>query len=229
MYASTRHRINANFQWICEKKPTNQPNEWFSDCELRLKKFLLNTFLLWIPCCTIHGDRWDVTIKPNQWQQQWARIRYIYRRFRGIYPVKILGKSDTKQIRWKLEFFAASTADDTVESVSYAICYSRYTGTVFCIQFFNRMTAVNAHVFLLCDCHCKRQLINTHNFSKTILINQSQCVFRVLFLHRVAVRGCSFLLFTPFFLSLFILQMTIRMEWHKLSNVECFGECMCVR
>lgn len=133
--------------------------QWWWKHKKRLKTRQLTgpvVFSLWTPYCTVHGDRWDVIIKPNQSQQRWARIRYICRRFRGIVPVK--WRKKWPHMRKNVQTFSRSHTiahKHTAFGISYAIRYSRYTRTVFCIQFVARMATMYANVFLLCDCHSK--------------------------------------------------------------------------
>lgn len=144
-----------------------------------------------------------MTIKPNQLQQRWARIQYIYQQSRGILPIEWIIENK-KNILLKKIFFPLSRCHFIRHSVSYAIRYSRYTGTVFCVQFINWMTTMNANIFLFCNCHYMPACAFATIFSFQKFQNtKSMCFLFFLFLHYVAVGSSSFFLFTPFFLSFY--------------------------
>lgn len=78
---------------------------------------------------------------------------------------------------------------------SYAIRYPRYTRTVFCVQFINRMAAMDAHVFL--PFHFATEFVFSSLFSKSS-IHRIDCYISYGF-HIMLLFACRFFLFTPFF------------------------------
>lgn len=106
--------------------------------------------------------------------------------------------------------------------ISYTIGNSGYTGAVFCVQFIDWMSTMNANVSFLC-CHH-----NVNTFNLLTICCDCKCVsfFAAIKVHLSKLEVFSFH-FVVFFITLclhliFFLVWhfeLIGMTWHKLSNV----------